>query len=122
MVILKVLCVLLSAIDYTVASDTHNIMGRGFWGYLEWREIARNLRMSGGDLEVRGGRKRRAIPSPLPQKTPSWKKMRTTEERTDRHDVTLKVMAPMDAASAAEMSEFVRIVQGDPSKQLKHHR
>ena len=42
--------------------------------------------------------------------------------RTDRHDVTLKVMAPMDAASAAEMSEFVRIVQGDPSKQLKHHR
>ena len=47
--------------------------------------------------------------------------MRTREERTDRHDVTLKVMAPMDAANA-EMSEFVRIVQRGPSKLLKHPR
>ena len=42
--------------------------------------------------------------------------------RTDGHDVTLKVMAPRGAASAAEMSEFVRIVQGGTSKQLKHPR
>ena len=84
----------MNQIDYAIALDTKNIMLAGS-GYLEWREIARNLRMSGGgggDLEVRGGRKRRAI-------RPSHKN--SIMERTDGHDVTLKVMASMDAESAS---------------------